>query len=260
MITDIGAQSALRAVAGQRVGVASHIAVGVGATAATAGDQRLEFETSRVEIESVAVDYINDYVIYKATLPQTFAGEIREVGLLDSPISPNIIVTDFSFDGTEWSGGTASSTYTRIGTESLRSNPGVSATQNISATVSVLLSDAEEIIVAYHVVTAPSSLSIRLRTDGSNYYSASLATTTGYHVQRVSLASLSTTGVPSSIDSIETVVTSTGGASADVHWDGLATVSGQQSGELAARHVLVTPKATSTGRALEIEYSLAVSV
>lgn len=261
MITDVGSQNSLRAIAGQRVGVASHVVVGVGSTAAAAGDKKLEFETGRFPVESVSIDYNNELVIYKTTIPSTFVGNIREVGLVTQPRSANTIVTDFSFDTLAWSAGTASSTYTRVGVESLRSNPGVSATQNASATKSVSLAGVEEIIVAYHVVTAPSSLSVRLRTDGSNYYSAALSTTTGYHISRISVASgLTTTGAPSAIESIETVVTSTGGASADVHFDAIATVSGQDITELTARHVLVSPKTKSSTRTLEIEYSLAVSV
>jgi hypothetical protein len=261
LITDVGAQASLRAVAGQQVGVASHIAVGVGDTAATATDQRLELETRRVEIDSVSIDYANEYVIYKCTLPTDFIGKVYETALVNSPVSVNTIVTDFASDGVEWSGGSANSTYTRIGSESLRSNPATSATDNISATVSASLSDVDEIVVAYHVVTAPASMSIRLRTDGSNYYYASLPTGTGYHIERISVASgLSVTGAPSSLNSVEVVVTSTAGASADVHFDGLVTSTGQDSGSLTARHVLSTPKAATADRVLEIEYSLVVSV
>lgn len=260
MITTTGTQALQRTVAGLQPGWATHIALGIGITAATAADSRLAHEILRVPVTFSSVDYTNNTVIFKATIPADVALSVYEMGLVNNALGPVSLLTNFSEDSTVWSAGSSSTSNVRVGTNTLLLAPAASATVSATGAFDIDLSRADEVLVSYFVGSNVSSIALQLRTDASNYYSYALPTTAGYNTVRIPKASLSTTGTPSAISAIYVSATATAGGTANVFFDSLSTSENtSRDPELVARRVLGAAFTKPSGVPYDVEYTVGVA-
>jgi hypothetical protein len=92
VITRFGKRFLTNVLAGNADSYKRDIAIGIGPTAATIDDTRLQFEWYRLPVLFGGTDIQTDpetdittySVVYKTTLPQNIAGEIKEIGLYPS--------------------------------------------------------------------------------------------------------------------------------------------------------------------------------
>ena len=261
MITTVGKANLIRVVAGLQPSLVTHIAVGIGATAAVVGDTRLECETLRLPVVSATPDYVNNAVIYKATIPAETAIDAYEVGLVSSPAPVNVLLSDFTEEPGFWTVGTASTSNSRVAGGTLLLAPTVSATSTSVAVIDTDWSASDEVVVSYFVGANVASAIIRFKTDASNYYSYSLPVTAGYRITRIPRASFVATGTPSSLTTIEVTTTASAGGTAALYYDSISIADAvDRAPELIARRVLATNVNKPVGTARDIEYALTVSV
>ena len=113
VITRFGRRFLTNVIAGNADAYQKDLAVGIGPTAASIDDTRLQFEWYRLPVlfgstDIQTVDNVTTYsVVYKTTLPQNLAGQIKEVGLYPSKRQSinefdNKFISDFS-DALTWS-------------------------------------------------------------------------------------------------------------------------------------------------------------
>ena len=253
------------------------IAIGAGSNAATESDSRMRFELTRVPVTVSGYDFQNNHLVFKGTLDESVSGVIYEVGLWTDDINilagsqESEILTTFETDIEEWDFGASSTSFTRVGESSLRLNPGTGAT--VSSMLSGLQIGFEDytsldvFTLAYHVVNGfTSNIKLRLRTDASNYYEWTISSpSSGYKLSTLQKGNATIVGAPEweDINDVVVSVTSTGGGSADVHFDGLRiddidTIAPEYG--LVARTVLGAPVVKSAGRIRDIEYVLEVDI
>ena len=275
IITTAGKTIIMQYLAGYIGKFADSMAVGLFNTAAAATDTLLYAEWERTPVLTVTPDYANTLLVFKGRLPEASSGWIYEAGLF----SPNNIDNEYSsrvlveFDSTKetWSAGTFTTGNVRLGADTLRMNPGASATlvanlSNIFLDLSGY-SDVDEFRVAYNVAnTNSTNVSVRFYTDASNYYSATVATnpTTGYKVTTVAKSAFAATGTPSwaNITMVGISVTSGAGGTSQIDFD-MIRVDDKDS--LSDNNVLIsrtvpTPVAKTAGLPLDIEYSLDITL
>lgn len=277
MITAKGKTFIKRFLAGQSNSVFGAISIGIGETAATLNDARMQFEIARVPVIVTAYDFATDSIVVKGTIPENISGKIYEVGLWTNDVDTQAgnqasrIVTTFDGEDEAWTNETLESTIARIGPDSLKHTPAASATS--SSVLSGLnfdfsdSSSADQFVIAYNVDNANcASMVVRFMTDASNYYSFTIsAPTTGYKFTSFNKGSAAVTGSPDwlNITQIEVRTTATGGGSASVEWDGIRiedidTVNAEYG--LVARYVPAAPVTKPDGIIQDIEFSLAVNV
>lgn len=113
VITRFGRRFLTNVIAGNADAYKKDIAIGIGPTAASIDDTRLQFEWYRLPVifgstDIQTVDNTTTYsVIYKTTLPQNIAGQIKEIGLYPSKRQSinefdDKFISDFS-DALTWS-------------------------------------------------------------------------------------------------------------------------------------------------------------
>lgn len=276
MLTNNGKLHIKRYLSEQVGGIGSSISFGVGENPEAATDTIMTLEIIRADVNLVTYDYINNRLVFKAAMPDTFAGKVYEVGLWSLPSnnqagaygSKNIV----TFDNIEtWSAGALNTTNARVGVDSLRLSPAVSTTMTASNTDVQLdlsgFSNADTVVVGYYVGNAfTSAVRVRFLTDASNYYTFTVASpAAGYRVSSLAKSTAVTTGTPNwaTINQIDVEVTSTAGGAAQVDFDAvrvedLDTVNPDYV--LVSRDLLAAPYVKTAGAVQEIEYSLAVSV
>lgn len=273
-----------RYLAGFVPSIAQSIAFGIGDAAEAIGDTKLQFEAGRVDISLTSYDFVNNRLVYKAQLPESFQGTISEVGLYTTSANDvagqygSNILTTFDSDTEEWimNGSTTPSTFTtgafsRIGTNSLTQNPAVSdARYDMLTSVALDLSGysgADKFSLAYNVGNAfVANVAIFFFTDSFNYYQFNLGVqTAGYKVTEVNKGVASVVGTPnwSNITSISVATASTAGGTGLVQFDGLRiedTDTVNPNYLMVARE-LVSPTFTKeAGKVQEIEFALNVTV
>lgn len=257
MFTTQGSRSLLRTVADS--GVVTHMSVGIGNTAATTADSRLDCEVLRLPIVTATPDFVNNVIVYKATIPAEEAVDAYEIGLVSSPVSPNTTLTDFT-ESNFWTNGAASTLNSRVEGSSWLSNPAVSTAQTVSGNVAFTWSDADEIVVAYFVGSNVSNATIRFQTDGSNYYSYSLPVTAGYRITRIARSAFTTTGAPGAINSVALITTATAGGAAALYWDAIISVdTADRDPDLVIRRVLGANINKAAGISRDLEYTVTVT-
>ena len=276
MLTDLGKPHIKRRLA--TIDIARAIGIGVGGVAESAAHTKLEFEVDRFPITLQSYDFVNNLLIFKATVPQELPIKIYEVGLFSQPQSTSggeftsRMLTQFDSNLEIWSAGAFNSTNTRIGIDSLRLTP------SASATTTALMSDifldlsgnsaADTFVLAFNNTNANvANIRFRFKTDASNYYTFTVAspTTTGYRVVSHAKSTATATGTPSwaNITGIEVEVVATGGGSATVDFDGLRIEdidSINPDFVMVSRELLASPITKLEGRVQDIEYSLAVTI
>lgn len=275
MITNDGKLHIKRMLAAAPIG--RSIAIGLGGAAENVVDTSLNFEIARATVNLVSFDYVNNKLIFKASIPQEFSGKIYEVGLWSSTANSaageftSRLLTTFDSDTEVWTTGTFQTTNARIGANALRLAPLASATAT-SALGSIFAdfsgnSGADKFSIAYFNGNAfVSSLRVRFKTDASNYYTISVATpSTGYQISQVAKSAAVNTGTPSwsTITSIEVEVVATAGGAAAVDFDGLRVEDVDTLNPdyvMVARELLAAPVTKTAGRVQDIEFSLPVTV
>lgn len=252
------------------------VGLGIGSASETLGDKRLAFETIRADVTLVTYDYVNDRLIFKASVPAEYGGKIYEVGLwslssdnMAGPYGSRNIIT---FDSTDvWSAGTLDATNARVGVDALRLSPATSST--VTATKSDILLDfsgnssSDSFMLAFYANNSfTANVKVRFKTDASNYYEFTVTSPpSGYNIVGLTKSAATVTGTPnwSTINTVEVSATSTAGGGAVVDFDALRiedTDSYNPDYVLVSRKVLTVPITKVVGKVQEIEYSLAVSL
>jgi len=278
MLTVQGKTHIKRFMAGQVSDIAKSIAIGLGGKAEDTNDTSLQFEVGRADIILKSYDFVNNKLIFKASIPQEFAGNIYEVGLWSQTTNSaageytSRLLTSFDSNSETWSAGTFASTNTRIGEDSLRIAPATSAT--VTSTLTDMFSDfagnsgADSFVVAFYNNNANvSAIRVRFKTDGANYFTFTLSspTTTGYRIVSIAKSTAVATGTPSwtNITAFEVEVVATGGGAAQVDFDGiriedLDTINPEYV--MVARELLPSPLTKVEGRVQDVEFSLPITI
>jgi|SRR6478609_7539126 len=278
MITAKGKTFIKRYMAGQAGTMVGAISVGIGSTAATLNDSRMQFEFARVPVAVIDYDFANDLLIFKGTLGENVEGKIYEVGIWTAEVNSaagnqeSKLITSFDSETEDWTNETMDTSVTRIGPDSLKHTPAASGSSSSVLTGITLdlvdYSSLDTFVLAYNVDNGfTASVKFRLRTDASNYYEYSVAAPgTGYRFASIQKGAPSAVvGVPNwaDINEVEIVTTATGGGSASVEYDGLRiedvdSVAPEYG--LVARFVPAVPVVKAEGIVQDVEYALPVSI
>lgn len=277
MITAQGRRFVKRYLAGQAGTLVGAISVGIGDTAATLNDTRLQFEFARIPVLVTAFDFGSDQLVFKGTLDESVSGEIREVAVWTSESNgapgsqQSFIVTSFDSDEEQWDVATFDTSGARIGIDGLKHTPAASAT-SASVLTGVTLdfenySSQDTFVLAYNPENAnTANVKVRLRTDSSNYYEFTITSpATGYKFHTFVKGSATVVGVPDwgNINEVEIRTTATGGGSASVKFDGLRaedTDSVAPEYGMVARYVPITPITKQEGIIQDIEFAIPVTI
>jgi len=277
MITTKGKQFIKRYMAHQVGDIARSISVGAGGLAENVAHTALQFEIGRADIYLISYDYVNDKIVFKASLPQDLSGKIYEVGLWSQGTSTaagqftSKLLTTFDSVGEVWSNGSFQTANARLGVDALRFTPSASTTV-IGALNNLFIdlsgnSGADQFSVAYYNSNANvANFKVRFKTDNSNYYTIQITSpATGYQVSTVAKSAATVTGNPSwaNITTIEVEVVAGAGGSASIDFDGLRiedTDTIDPNYVMVAREALVTPVTKVAGRVTDIEFNLPVTV
>lgn len=277
MITNRGKTFIKRFLAGQSGTLVGAISVGIGNQAATATDERLQFEFARVPVIVTDYDFTTDRLIFKGTLSEDVEGVIYEVGIWTSETNAasgnqeSRLLTSFDSATEDWDVETYTAANTRIGVDSLLHTPAASATSaSVLSGISLDLVDftsLDSFILAYNVGNAnAASVTIRLRTDSANYYQFTVsAPAAGYRFATFTKGSATVVGTPdwANINEIEVRTTATAGGAANVQYDGLRiedvdSVAPEYG--LVSRYIPAAPITKVEGIVRDIEFALPVSI
>lgn len=276
MITVEGKQHIRRYMAGYVPALALAVAWGIGQNAENANDISLGLEVGRAKADFIDFDFDNDAIIYKAPIPEEFAGIISEIAIfseLDDSSSGSYaskIISTFDEDTEAWNNGTYTTANTRIGANSLNLAPAANGT--LTASLSSLNLDfsgnsgADQFLLAFTNNNAnASSVTLRFKTDASNYYTFTTATpATGWQVSAFNKSAATVTGTPNwgLITSVEVGVSSTSGGASSVDFEAIRLEDRDTTNQdfvMVARKV-ITPITKIGGQSADAEYSLDVTI
>ncbi len=277
MITAAGKTFIKRYLAGQAGTMVGAMSVGIGDTAATLNDTRMQFEFARVPVAVIDYDFVNDQLIFKGTLDEEIEGKIYEVGIWTAEVNSaagnqeSKLLTSFDSATEDWGVETFASTNTRIGVDSMRHTPVLSTTSsNILTGITLDLIDYSSLdtfVLAYYVANSfTANIKVRIRTDSSNYYEFTVTSpTTGYKFSTFTKGSATVVGAPSwaNINEIEIRTTATAGGTASVDYDGLRiedvdSVAPEYG--LVAHYIPSVPVVKLEGIVQDFEYALPVTI
>lgn len=277
MITANGRTFIKRYLAGQAGNMVGAMSVGIGSTAATLNDTRMQFEFARVPVLVINYDFGTDQLIFKGTLDEEVEGKIYEVGIWTADINASAgnqeakLITSFDSASEDWTNETFDSSVTRIGVDSLKHTPAASATSSsvlTGVTIDLIdYSSLDTFVLAFNVDnTNCSAVKVRLRTDSSNYYEYSVANpATGYQFASWAKGTATVVGTPSwdNINEVEIATVAKSAGSASVEYDGLRiedvdSVAPEYG--LIARYIPASPITKSEGFVQDFEYALPVSI
>lgn len=271
LLTTTGKEFILRYLARDVSDWSGVIAIGIGDTAATVDDERLEFELSQSEVDVRIVNVANEDIIVKATIEQQVVGEIHELGIYSVPIgnvsrAPDLMITQFDPDFLNLSNSTTDSDNVRIGTQSAKVDATASSTT--TAVIESIYQDYstyqnnDEFVLAYYLHDANcTDIALRFVSSSGNYYAYNFAppSASGYNIHTVSKGSFAATGAPDWAEVVDLEFDITAGASdTAVSLDGLRLNDTDPYPELAlvSRSVLGTPIVKDDSQSLDIEYTL----
>ncbi len=273
MITTNGKRHIKYYLAGLVPSIATSIGFGVGTTAESLTDSGLQFEVDRSDVKIVSYDFENDRLIFKSEIPSNLAGKIQETALFygEPPSTSKLISTFDSITETWLTGatpGTYNSTNTRIGIDSLRLTPALSATSTFSTgkllDLSENSSDDKFQLAFYNNNTNAQTVGIRFKTDNSNYYTLSVTTpAAGYIISEMLKSTAVATGTPSwkTITSIEVFVTSKAAGASSVDFEGIRIQdSVQRQDSVLISREIVTPFTKQNGLTQETEFYIKVNL
>jgi hypothetical protein len=283
MITTEGKLHIKRYLAGYVPKIAEAIVFGIGSQAEVLADTKLQLEVGRSAINLTSLDLVNNQLVYKAAIPDNFAGKIYEIGLysrLDTPVSGGYgsrIITSFDSGTEKWVDpatsvlSTFAATSTRVGADSLSHTPALSATMT-SALQNIYLdfsgnSAADGFTFAYNVGNAnTNNIVFRFMTDTSNYYDFAMGVqTAGYKIVKVTKSTAVATGTPNwaNITELRVLTTSKSSGASAVEFDAVRLEDNDSyyaDYVLVARKVLVTPFTSIDGKSQDMEYTLGLSI
>jgi hypothetical protein len=293
VITKFGKRFLTNFIAGNIPSSEKDMAFGIDGTSATESDTRLGFEFYRVPVSfgstdiqtstagSPPVSTTSYSVIYKATIPQDVVGQIYEVGLYPSTRSSvtnfdSKYISDFD-DVLAWEDSSNNNPLSvtsgyRIGGNVLRmSAPSSTSVEYKSSIINLDLSGystADTIKLAYDRVDANlSTIKIRLYSEATKYYEATITPTagTGYKISAdIPLSTFfagATNPAPdaTNINQVGIVITASSGGTATVGLDGLR-INDEDTFDpvfgMISRTHLTTPISKLAGRQVDVEYRL----
>lgn len=268
-----------RYLAGQVPAIGKSIAFGIGGKAEVNTDLALQFEVARADVNLTSYDFINDRLIFKATIPDQFIGTIYEVGLFSSAASAlnsNFTSQTISgFDSTKefWTDGAGNaSTYTtanaRVGGDWLVLSPATTATAKAVRNIALNFASnngSDYFTLAFNVGSNVANVKLRFAVDGTNYYEyTATSPTAGYNLLQIPKNSFTATGTPNwaNITAAQVSATATGSGSASVNFDGIRIDSVQNDTDyvMISRELLASPFVKEVGKAQEIEFTLNVTI
>lgn len=287
MITRFGKRFITNYLAGNIDFTNKDMAFGIGSTAATELDTRLEFEFYRmpvtlgsIDIQSNGLGGFNYFVVYKATIPQDVVGQISEVAIVAGNRSSRNLydskyISDFEdnliwFDSTNFNPSLVYTPTPKIG-NSMISIAGTTTGKEYTANINNFdisgYSVNDSVTLAYYKTDNNlSSIKLRFYSSSNSYYETTVVTSpaagTGFRIASVNLSSLfsNQTGTPdaSAISKIGIITTSTTGTST-VYYDGLR-INDEDTFDptfgIISRSVLGTTLVKSSGRQVDIEYRM----
>lgn len=263
--------------------IAQSVVFGIGNRAEALADIALQMEVAKSPINLVSYDFVNNKIVYKASIPDEYVGKIYEVGVYSLETDPSAgdfasrTITTFDSGTEDWvvSGTSTPATYgstnTRVGNDSVVLTPAASATSTVALQNMALdlsgYSTADTLNFAFNVGNAnTSAVRFRFLTDGANFYDFNLgAQTAGYKITEVSKGSATVTGTPnwSNITEIQVTVTSGAGGASSVDLEAVR-IEDKDSASLdyilISRKVLASPVTKVAGQAQDVEFTLDVAV
>lgn len=245
----------------------------------------MQLQSAQSVVDVVTYDFVNDKLVFKASIPDEYVGSIYEIGIFSLPEDPNSsnfgsrTITTFDSQTEEWieaSGGLASSfdnLNTRIGADSLTQTPAASSTQTDKLSNLIIdlseNSSADSFTFALNVTNSnTNSVNVRFLTDASNYYNFNLGSgvqSSGYKFITATKGSASVTGSPTwdNITEIQVITNSKSGGASLVEFDAIR-IEDKDSINLdyilVARKVLGSPVTKIDGQAQDIEFALDISI
>lgn len=283
MITTNGNLHIKRYMAGYVPSIALSMAFGVGEAVETASDTKLQFEVGRSDIEITSYDFVQDKLVFKATLDEGFDATLYEVGLysLDSNSGAgefgSRLLTSFDSETERWMQASNPATYTvtntRIGADSVNVQAAASGTVTVTQSDVVMdlsgFSAADEFVFALYCTNGNvSSMTYRFSTDAANYYEFTIpasSVSTGFNLVRLNKASAVGFGNPdwSIITQLDVTVSAKSIGPIDVNLEGIRVEDVDTPAPdyvMVARSVLALPFDKVAGRIQEIEFPLGVTV
>lgn len=293
MITKFGKRFLTDFIAGNSTFNTKDIALGIGTTAASEDDTRLEFEFYRlpvslgsINIEDDGAGGFNYFAIYKTTIPQDISGVISEIGLYPGQRKStnsydSKFVTSFENNYT-WldSNGNSpqlkanSEVYpflSKIGEHMVQFDVAESSSKEyINSIVDLDLSGYsvnDSLTIAYKLNDINTeSIRVKLYSSDTQYYYADFTppSGTGDKIQSVSMSTVfsnisATAPDPTNITKIGIEVTAGSDGSTTVYFDGLR-INDEDTFDpsygLISRSILSTPLEKPSGRPVDIEYKL----
>jgi hypothetical protein len=293
MITKFGKRFLTDYIAGNSTFNTKDIALGIGTTAATENDTRLEFEFYRlpvslgsINIEDDGLGGFNYYAIYKTTIPQDVSGVISEIGLYPGERkSTNSFDSKFitSFENNyTWvdssnnspqlkANNTTEPFLSKIGEHMVQFDVNTSTSKEYTNSIVSLdlagYSVNDTLTVAYKKRDANvTKIRVKLYSSDTQYYYADFTPTsgTGDKIQSVSMNTVFSNTSPTVPDSTNILkvgieVTAGVGGATTVYFDGLR-INDEDTFDpaygLISRKILATPLEKPSGRPVDIEYKL----
>jgi hypothetical protein len=293
MITKFGKRFLTDYIAGNSTFNTKDIALGIGATAATENDTRLEFEFYRlpvslgsINIEDNGSGGFNYFAIYKTTIPQDISGVISEIGLYPGQRSStnsydSKFITSFENNYT-WldssnnspqlkANNTTDPFLSKIGEHMVQFDVAQSSSKEyINSIVNIDLSGYsvnDSLTLSYKKKdNNVTKIRVKLYSSDTQYYYADFTPTsgTGDKIQSISMSSVfsnisATAPDPTNITKIGIEVTASSGGATTVYFDGLR-INDEDTFDpsygLISRSLLSTPLQKPSGRPVDIEYKL----
>lgn len=271
MITSNGKSVISRYLGGQTPQIAGALALGVGSTAVTVNDVRLQYEVIRLPINSIAADLTNNRLVFKANLQPGLINTIYEVGLYSSSdlTSGYLRLPLLKSTPAIWTNGTLTSTNARANVQALKIDFVANGTTNAElsgfSTDASNFTDLDYFVIGFHATSNLSSVAVRLGADFSNYYQFTLTSPiVGYNIYRVARSTAVKTGAPSwnALSYVAIRPSATAAGSGSIYFDGLRfEVNSLSDAQLiVARNVLTTPQVVDANVATDVEYSLGINI
>ena len=293
MITKFGKRFLTDYIAGNSTFNTKDLALGIGTTAATESDTKLEFEFYRlpvslgsINIEDDGIGGFNYFAIYKATIPQDISGVISEIGLYPGQRKStnsydSKFITSFENNYT-WldssnnspqlkANNTTDPFLSKIGEHMVQFDVAQSTSKEyINSIVNIDLSGYsvnDSITIAYKKKdNNVTKIRVKLYSSDTQYYYADFTPTsgTGDKIQSISMSSVfsnisATAPDPTNITKIGIEVTASSGGATTVYFDGLR-INDEDTFDpsygLISRSLLSTPLQKPSGRPVDIEYKL----
>lgn len=278
MITNIGKRHILNYMANKLPDRNRYIGIGIGSTAASTSDSKLEFEINKYKVYTSYIDYENNTIIMKAELPIQLSATITEIGLFPGSAALNAydskFITFFNND-IVWSNGTYidNSNVSKINKTSFQITANSGATvlaksSGLAVDMTGYSNDDSLSIAFYENDTNLDYIDLILYSSDTDYYTYRIegANSVGHRIVQIPFSSITTqsnaTGSPTlSIENVGLKVKANSSTNTVVDFDGLRVNDNDtyvQENGIISRAILSTPIQKEFGTLLDIEYRLVI--